>query len=215
MPAGLKLSKIACARRGGGDIMLAPICARNRMQQRQACSMLILGMAVYLGGCAAASLTGRHEIPKKRSIKSQRTAVVPFLDPSYRGKEFEGVGESFAVLISDKLLAAGIPAEVVRGPKEPESATPDIETQLKMASDKGYSYVLMGSITEWVDGATQWSGREDVAAISVRIYDSRTREVVMAVSARENGTWLTFVDSPVTRFCETLSAKLVSLIAED
>jgi hypothetical protein len=88
----------------------------------------------------------------------------------------------------------------------------DIEKACGYAVDNGYTIIITGVVTEWIDGATNWSGTVDVAALSVKIYSSKTCELSASASGRENGTWFTFVNAPTTRFFEPLSQSIINAL---
>jgi len=113
-------------------------------------------------------------------------------------------------VFTKKLRAAGLQAEFQNCDDfSPASAT-DIGMACRFASDNGYAMFATGTVTEWVDGATSWSGKVDVASVTVRLYSTETCQVLRAVSGRQQGAWFTLVDEPTTRFYEPLSESLVT-----
>ena len=73
---------------------------------------------------------------------------------------------------------------------------------------------ITGTVTEWIDGATQWSGTVDVAALSVDVYNTPNCELSGSVSGKQNGQWFTFVNAPTTRFFEPLSEEIVTTLLD-
>jgi hypothetical protein len=119
-------------------------------------------------GCAnlTSNSTSRVDTP----LENKRVAVFPFEDPFYMGKQLHGVGSPFADVFTNKLRSYGISAEFARSGKFSSTKRPDLKEACQYAYENGFEYLVLGTVTEWIDGATQWSGTVDVAALSVEIY---------------------------------------------
>jgi hypothetical protein len=150
--------------------------------------------------------------PTKSQLEGKRVVVFPFQDPYYKGRQIEGVGSPFASVFVTKLQAAGVLADVARSELFSPSAPIQLDSACKYASDNKYDAFLVGTVTEWIDGATQWSGIVDVAALTVNVYDSTNCKFVGSASGRQNGQWMTFVNSPTTRFFDPLSASIAATL---
>jgi len=168
------------------------------------------GYVFFLSSCAG--LDVKLDTPKKSSIKGNRVIIFPFYDPFYKGRQIQGVGEPFATVFTNKLLSAGVSAELSKSRGFSSLNMVDIDKACRYAADNGYTMLITGVVTEWTDGATNWSGTVDVAALSVKAYSSKTCELSGSASGRENGTWFTFVNAPTTRFYETLSKSIVDAL---
>jgi hypothetical protein len=182
------------------------------MRIRTYCIYVYLGCLFLLVGCAG--LDANSSVTMKSSIQEKRVVVIPFSDPYYRGRQLRGIGVPFANVFVTKLNQAQIPAILGRGVGFSSNNTSDVTRACKYAMDNGFTLMITGSVTEWIDGATQWSGKVDVAALTVNLYDPKTCELYGTASARENGTWFTFVDSPTTRFYDTISESIVAKLMQ-
>jgi hypothetical protein len=170
----------------------------------------LLCYVFFLSGCAG--LEAKLDTPKKLSVQGNRVIVFPFYDPFYQGRQIQGVGEPFATVFTNELLAAGVSAELPKSREFSSLNMVDIEKACRYAADNGYTMLITGVVTEWIDGATNWSGTVDVAALSVKAYGSKTCELSASASGREKGTWFTFVNAPTTRFFEPLSQSIVNAL---
>jgi len=116
----------------------------------------LLGYVFFLPSCAG--LDVELDIPKKSSVQENRVIVFPFYDPFYKGRQIQGVGEPFATVFTNKLLAAGVSAELPKSWEFSSLNMVDIEKACRYAADNGYTVLITGVVTEWIDGATNWSG---------------------------------------------------------
>lgn len=171
---------------------------------------LVLFCSIVLAGCAGldANLTD----PMESSIQGKKVVVFPFQDPYYKGQQIEGVGRPFAAVFVNKLQAVGVSASLAQSDAFTSSKTVDVEKACKYAVDNSYDTLIIGTVTEWIDGATQWSGTVDVAALSVSVYGSLACQRSGSASGTQNGQWLTFVNAPATRFFQPLSQEIVSAL---
>ena len=165
---------------------------------------------VLLAGCAARN--AHQEAPLKSALDGKRVVVFPFQDPSYTGRQLEGVGGPFATVVIATLQAAGVAAEPQKGTGFSSPGSRDLGTAGTYAADHRYDTYSTGVVTEGIEGATQGSGTVDVAALSVTVYPSPACQPIGAASGRENGQWFTFVNAPTTRFIEPLSDAVVSAL---
>ena len=165
---------------------------------------------MLLAGCA--SLNANLKSPMRLSIVGKRVAVFPFKDPYYGGRQLSGVGTPFAEIFVAKLQSEGILGKLVTSSDFKSSDPFDVEKACKYASENSFDLVITGSVTEWIDGATQWSGTVDVAALSVNIYQAKECKYEGSASGRQTGRWFTFVNAPTTRFYDQLSEAVVSKI---
>ena len=111
---------------------------------------------LFIAGCAG--LEAKLDTPKKSSLQGNRIIVFPFYDPFYKGRQIQGVGEPFATVFTNKLLAAGVSAELPKSWEFSSLNMVDIEKACRYAADNGYTVLITGVVTEWIDGATNWSG---------------------------------------------------------
>ena len=174
------------------------------------------GFGAYLIGAmlltSCASLNATLNRPTKLSIEGKRVAVFPFKDPYYAGRQLPNVGTPFAEIFVTKLQSRGILSNLITNADFKSSDLFDVEKACKYASEKSFDLVITGTVTEWIDGATQWSGTVDVAALSVNIYQAKECKFEGSASGRQTGRWFTFINAPTTRFYDSLSDTIVSEI---
>jgi hypothetical protein len=78
--------------------------------------------------------------------------------------------------IRDTLIAHGVSVVALD--------TSQVHDPAERAAASGCRYYLRGSIPEWEDNATEWSGKPDVAALSLELFESDTRELVGSATHR-------------------------------
>lgn len=166
--------------------------------------------ALVLVSCAG--LNANLDTPMESSLQGKRVVVFPFHDPYYKGRQIQGVGGPFAAVFVNKLRAAGVSAELSRSEAFASTEAVGVEKACKYAVGNGYDMLITGTVTEWIDGATQWSGTVDVAALSVSVYSTAACKLSGSASGRQKGQWFTFVDAPTTRFFEPLSETIVEAL---
>ncbi len=166
--------------------------------------------ALFIFNCAG--LTANLNSPMESSFDGKRVIVFPFQDPFYKGRQIQGVGGPFASVFVNKLRANGIKSDLAKSSLFPSTVEIELDKACKYAIEHNYDLFALGIITEWLDGATQWSGTVDVAALSVNLYTSADCEFTGSASGKQNGTWFTFVDAPTTRFFEPLSERIVATL---
>lgn len=166
--------------------------------------------AVILVGCAG--LKANINSPISLSISNKRIVVFPFEDPSYKGYKINDIGGPLALIFVNKLQAAGISAELAKSNEFSSSNRIYLKKACNYTANNGYDMFITGTVTEWIDGATQWSGTVDVAALSVNLYNALDCELSGSVSGKQNGQWITFVNAPTTRFFEPLSEEIVTAL---
>jgi hypothetical protein len=171
---------------------------------------LICLAMLFTAGCA--HLNSMTTAPTETPLEGKRVAVFPFPDPYYHTRQIAGIGAQFTTVFIAKLQAAGVTAESA-APAQPVGPQ-DVVGACRYAKDAGYDAFLTGTITEWIDGATQWSGKVDVASLTVNLYRADTCAFAGSASGSQNGQWFTFVDAPTTRFIEPLSEAVVGTLTK-
>jgi hypothetical protein len=173
---------------------------------------LVLFYLIMLVGCA--KLNASLDAPMDTSLKGEKIVVFPFQAPYYKGRQIPGVGRPFAAVFVNKLQSAGVSASLSKSNAFTSSEIVNVDKACEYAVENGYDKLITGTVTEWLDGATQWSGTVDVAALTVSVYAASECELAGSASGRQNGQWFTFVDAPTTRFFEPLSENIVSKLVK-
>ena len=168
---------------------------------------LLLAVSLLLQGCAGLQ-TNLNE-GNKISAADVRVMVFPLKDPSYKGRQIGTIGDAFASAIIREIQSTGRACEVAANSRFTANKSIDTAEACVYAQENGYDIAITGVVTEWLDGATQWSGKVDVAAVTVSAYDSKSHKLMASASGRQKGQWFTFVNAPTTRFLEPLSKEVV------
>ncbi len=174
--------------------------------------LLATTLVTMLFGCAAryANLT-RNE----RISRSQKNVIVfPFRNAYYKGRELVGVGTGFSSTFVSEVTATDRNCRLVENNEFNERTTADVLKACEHARQQGADVVIIGTVNEWLDGATHWSGKVDVVSVTVFAYQPATCQLITSANGRESGRWFTFVNAPATRFYKTLSQDLVATMFE-
>lgn len=167
---------------------------------------------IFIAGCA--SLKANRDMGVKISKSENKIMVFPLRNPYYKGVELKGVGDTFAISLVSEIQSSGRTCELAESDNFKANKSVKVDDACAYARQKGAGIAVIGVVTEWLDGATQWSGTVDVAAITVNAYDTENCKLISTASGRQNGQWFTFVNAPVTRFMRPLSEEIVRALFE-
>jgi len=175
---------------------------------------VLIGIIVItiITGCA-----GRHvNLDRSTKItKAQDNIVVfPLRNAFYKDRELLGVGRSFSSALVSEIIATGRDCRLIVTDDFKDTMTVDVNQACSYAKEQGADVAIIGSVDEWLDGATQWSGKVDVVSVTVSAYDPATCSLITSARGREQGQWFTFVNSPATRFYQPISQQLVAEMFE-
>lgn len=159
-------------------------------------------------GCAAryANLDRNEKISKAQN----NIVVFPFRNAYYKSRELVGVGTALSSTFVNEVISTGRECRLVETDEFRETRTVDITQACEYAKQQGAGVAIVGTVNEWIDGATQWSGKVDVVSVSISAYDAETCSLITSATGREQGRWFTFINSPATRFYKPLSKDLVA-----
>jgi hypothetical protein len=115
-----------------------------------------------------------------------------------------GSGAALTGAFRDTLMSHGYVPTVGTGSS--------LEASLDEAQKMGFRYVLRGTITEWEDNVTEWSGNPDTAKVSVDLYDVATKEIVGGSTHRMVGSPVDLFHRSVDRFAPELADKSLGRI---
>ncbi len=169
--------------------------------------IVILFIAVLMHSCAG--LQSSKHGAEKIETSGGRIMVFPFQNPYYKGTELVGIGSPFTSVFISELRLTGRFAQIANSNTFNSRNPIDITEACGFAHKKGYKIIITGIVTEWIDGATQWSGKVDVASLNVSAYNSENCKLITSASGKQNGKWLTFINAPATRFYQPLSKKII------
>lgn len=168
----------------------------------------VLLVGLLFQGCA--SLKANRDMGIKISKSEKRIIVFPFRNPYYKGMEIKGVGDNFAIALVSEIQSIGKTCELAEDDDFKANKSIKVDNACTYARQNGADIAIIGIVTEWLDGATQWSGTVDVAAINVNAYDTENCKLLSTATGRQSGQWFTFVNAPVTRFMRPLSREIVN-----
>jgi len=170
-------------------------------------ALFVLFFGLMTIGCAG--LQANIDTGSKIAKSDKPILIFPFRNPYYKGQELRGVGESVASAIVSEVQAIGRNCDLVRNDEFKATDLINIDKACEYARQNNADIAIIGIVTEWIDGATNWSGKVDVAAVTVSAYDTESHKLMSSASGRQNGQWFTFVNAPVTRFLRPLSKEVV------
>jgi len=169
--------------------------------------LVIMLLSIFLS-CAArhASLDRNEKISKTQNY----IIVFPFRNAYYKSRELVGVGTALSSTFVNEVISTGRECRLFESEEFSEKKAVDINQACEYAKQQGADVAIIGTVNEWIDGATQWSGKVDVVSVSVSAYDPETCSLITSANAREQGQLFTFVNSPATRFYKTLTKDLIA-----
>lgn len=141
-------------------------------------ALIAVTAALACTGCMAAQrLTTGGIVPGKQILQGSKILVLPVADGVER-EDGPAAGSGMAVTsaIRDALIAHGVAVVVLD--------TGQVSEPAERATAAGCRYYLKGSIPEWEDNATEWSGKPDAAALSLELFEADTRELAGSSSHR-------------------------------
>ena len=173
--------------------------------------LVVILLSIFLGCAARHANLDRNE----KIYKAQKNIIVfPFRNAYYKGRELVGVGTALSSTFVNEIIATGRECRLVETEEFKETKAVDINQACKYTKQQGADVAIIGIVTEWIDGATQWSGKVDVVGVSISAYDPETCSLITSATGREQGQWFTFVNAPATRFYKTLSQDLIAAMFE-
>ena len=98
--------------------------------------------------------------------------VVP-RDGEYGSKPYRGSGQATA-----NATRAAFARHLQRTTVVPGQVGETTEQSISAASASGHSYYCQLEIFQWVDRATEWSGKRDKIEIKLSLYDTATKQLV-------------------------------------
>ena len=171
----------------------------------------IIVLSIF-AGCAG------REVDVARTDKITKDQKIIFVFPlrnaSYKGRELIGVGKDFSSVFVGEIVAIGKEGKLIETEDFKDTITVDVNKACSYAKEHGADVAITGNVNEWLDGATQWSGKVDVVSVTVYAYDTNTCSLITSANGREQGQWFTFVNAPATRFYRPLSEELIKSIFE-
>lgn len=152
---------------------------------------------VLLLGCGTAVQSSGGLVPRTTIEPRAKVLVLPFADAIDKGgSTIGGSGGAVTAAIRDALVAHSF-APVVGDSKT-------LADGFGEAEKLHLGYVLKGTLVNWEDNATEWSGRPDTAGLSVEIYTVSSRSLAGSATENIRASALSFTPGTPDRFVPQL-----------
>jgi hypothetical protein len=147
----------------------------------------IIGILLLVSlGCATSRTNTK--IPLKSEIdKTKIIYVMQAKDGAYGGTVYEGSGLEVSKRIMRTLRKVQPLAQLVEETNETDA--------VKIAKEKGASYLVVPDLLHWEDRATAWSGYRDKVKIELRLLRLDPIEVISAQSYYTTNNSITFLST--------------------
>jgi len=119
-------------------------------------------------------------VPGRTVASDENILILAIPDGVEEDGPAEGSGHAIYTAIRDTLIEKGVPVAT--------TDYTDLTRGFEQAASQGCRYLLRGIIPEWEDNATEWSGKPDVAAVSLELYDVEDRVLSATGSHRIQGS---------------------------
>jgi len=171
--------------------------------------ILTLLLAIMIIGCAGIQTV--HITPKYQADRSKKYILFPFRNPSFRGREFPGVGMRFTNSFMMACKSYGLSMIPTFGEKFQSSKDIDILAALAYARQKQADFIITGHVTKWIDRPTEWTGKRDFAGLAVFVYEVASGNFVFSgeVQQHSNIFWSGTPDDFVDSLSRALAERLI------
>lgn len=149
--------------------------------------ILIIGVfSLMILGCAT-SRVDTHISQKSKIDKTKLIYVMQAKDGIYGGTVYHGSGLYVSKRILTTLRRTQPIAQLVEKTDEVEA--------VKIAKEKGASYLMVPELIHWEDRATAWSGYRDKVEIGLRLLRLEPVEVISSRSYYGTNNSITFLNT--------------------
>lgn len=173
--------------------------------------MLIFSLIIVIAGCAGIQVI--HTTSTTKIDKSGKYIVFPFRDPSFKDKEFPGVGARFTNAFASACGEFGLNATPVFTDEFKSTKDINILDAIAYAKKNNFKYMITGQITKWVDRATEWSGKRDFAGLSVSVREVDTGNLIFSSELQEHSNifWSGIPDDFISSLSRAMAAKMLGI----
>jgi hypothetical protein len=142
-------------------------------------------LALGLSGCASKYKIDSLNSPSTHLSRDGGFYVMLARNGSYGVRVYKQSGYMTTQAVATALFAQN--AKIVVAEKKE-----DLESAFSSAQGRGMSYVFQPIIRNWVDRATEWSGKPDRITLQFAVYDSKTKSRLATTTVRASSKWGTF-----------------------
>ncbi len=173
--------------------------------------IFIIFMAIMVTGCAGMQIV--HTSANYQIDKTKKYIVFPFRDPSFKDKEFPGIGTRF----TNKFVAAcaeyGLNIIPIFNDKFKSSKDINILDAVSYAKENGANFIITGQVSKWIDRATEWSGKRDFAGLAIFVRDVSSGSIVFTSEMQEHSNifWSGTPDDFIDSLSRAMAAKLLGI----
>ena len=145
------------------------------------CWLTVTAVVLMVTGCIPMMRNTSGGLIAGRTLDvAGKILLLPIPDGVEEDGPAVGSGQAVYSAVRDALIAKG--RQVLAGQKT------DLVGAFDEAGALGCRYVLRGTIPEWEDNATEWSGKPDVAALSLELLEVTDRSIVGSATHRVNSS---------------------------
>jgi hypothetical protein len=147
---------------------------------------LVVSTVVSCAGIATV-----HEKPGYQADMSAKYLIFPFRNPSWKEREFPGVGIRFTNAFIIACAENGIDAVQVLTDEFQSSKDISTLNALAYAKENGADYIICGHVSKWIDRPTAWTAMRDFAGLSIVVYSVQSGKPVhnMELHQHSNVFW--------------------------
>ncbi len=173
--------------------------------------ILVIFWIFIITGCAG--IQHVHTSSNIQIDKSKKYLVFPFRDPSFKEKEFSGVGSRFTNKFAASCADYGLNVLPVFNERFQPSKDINILDALAYAKENGANFIITGQVTKWIDRATEWSGKRDFAGLVIFVRDVSSGSILFTSEMQEHSNifWSGTPDDFIDSLSRAMAAKLLGI----
>lgn len=150
---------------------------------------LCLSLALLLALASCTSTYEQRELTAPSAVLDTTRKVVVALpaDGRYSTTVYADSGRTTAQAVVDAFASHAASATTLDA-----SAGHSAESALSAARGANAGYLALPEILHWEDRATEWSGREDVLAVRLSVYEVPSGSLLASAEIHGKSKWMTF-----------------------
>ena len=145
--------------------------------------LAILLLTVSLMGCASKYRVDNYTAPANQLDKQSSFYVALPADGQYGAIKYPDSGAATAHAISSALLVHVDKVVVGTAPAE------TLDAALSQAKQRALSHVVVATILNWEERATEWSGKPDKITLKLAVYEAQSGKVISSTVTSASSKW--------------------------